>query len=278
MLLSFIRDRAWRLALDSGGGGLGGLWSAGPPATEPGWGGRVGAAMAGGWRMLVYGLGLALAGLMVLGAFHPDAARAYASGTLGGGARGLDALAHHVLVLPNQSMWVLAPAMGACDSVEGAGTSVDLLCYRRVPRDVSLDGLLSCPHGRPWGCVRFVSAPAGLFAFLLVPLVASVIAGIGVGSRASGAGDAVGRAALAGVAFAGLTAVVSVLAGLSITVRSETGPAATSMVGPRLWPTVLLALGWGVAGGVAGALIGRWRAGRLVRSTAVTGTPAGWTS
>ena len=110
------------------------------------------------------------------------------------------------------------------------------------------------------------------------PVGASVLAGIWVGSRASGAGDAVGRAALAGVVFAGLTAVVSVMAGLSITVRSETGPAATTMVGPRLWPTALLALGWGVAGGVAGALIGRWRATRMVRSTAATGTPAGWTS
>jgi len=262
---------AWPFAIAAVSGGLGGLWSA---RAQSGDRGRVASALAGGWRMLLYGLGLSLAGLMVLGAFHPDAAREYASGTVGGGARGLDLLAHHVLVLPNQSVWVLAPAAGACDGVYGAGTPVDLLCYRRVPRDVSFTRLLACPHGRPWDCVGFGSAPTGLFAFLLVPLGASVLAGVTVGSRSPGVGEAAARAALAGLVFAVLMATGSVLAGLSITVRSETGPATTTMVGPRLWPTALLALAWGVVGGVAGALIGR-RAHRAPQGpAAVTGTPA----
>ncbi|MDP9343340.1 MAG: hypothetical protein M3Q23_14860 [Actinomycetota bacterium] len=272
----------WPFGIAAVAGAAGGLWSARPGtarrSAEPSWGGRAVAALGGGWRMFLYALGLSLAGLLILGAAHPDAARAYASGTVGGGARGLDALVHHVLVLPNQSVWVSAPALGACDGVYGGTTSVDLLCYGRVPRDVFFSRLVSCPGGRPWECVRFGSAPPGLLAFLLVPLGASVLAGLAIGSRAAGAADAAARGALAGVVFAALMAVASVLGGLSITVRSETGPPATTMVGPRLGPTVLLALGWGIGGGVAGALMARRRARQGSMAAAPTGTPGVSTS
>jgi hypothetical protein len=270
---------AWPFGIAAVSGGMGGLWSSrGRAARRTAgrtWSDRVVAALAGGWRMFLYGLGLSLAGLVLLGAAHPDAVREYASGTIGGGARGLDALAHHVLVLPNQSVWVLAPAMGACDGVYGVGTSVDLLCYGRVPHDVFFSRLVSCPGGRPWDCVRFGSAPPSLVAFLLVPLLTSVLAGLSIGSGADGAGDAAARAALAGIVFSALMAAASVLGGLAITVRSETGPTAITMVGPRLWPTVLVALGWGIGGGLAGALIRR-RHGRkhAFRADVAGPTPA----
>jgi hypothetical protein len=258
--VSHLWALVWPLVIGAASGGLGGLWSVRDRMEGRPWGDRAVRALGGGWRMFLYGLGLSLVGLLVLAAAHPDAARTYASGTVSGGARGLDALVHHVLVLPNQSVWVLAPAMGSCDGVYGAGDSVDLLCYRRAPQDVFFSRLVSCPGGRPWDCVRFGPPPPGLFAFLLVPLVASVLGGMAAGARAGSAGGAAASGALAGVVFAALVTVVAVLGSVAVTTRFGAGPPATTQVGPHLWLTAALALGWGVVGGTVGALIGRRRA------------------
>ena len=262
--VSHLWAAVWPALIAGGAGVAGGVWSGREAMVARPWGRRVVAAMGGAWRMFLYGLGLSLLGLVVMAAVRPSAARAYVDGTLGGGARGLDELVHHALVLPNQSIWVLSPAMGSCDGVYGSADTVDLLCYRRVPRNVFLGRLLSCPAGRPWDCVRFESAPSELFAFLLVPLAATVLAGVGVGPRAASRGEAAAIGALAGIGFAALVAAGAVLGGVALTVRSQGSAPVTTMVGPPLWLTAAVALAWAVVGGAAGALLASGRRARSV--------------
>ncbi|HEU4949656.1 MAG TPA: hypothetical protein VFT11_02740, partial [Candidatus Deferrimicrobiaceae bacterium] len=110
------------------------------------WGRRAAGAIAGGLRMFVLGLSLAFVGLLVLAAVRPGATRTYFA-TISRAPTDQTAviIAHHVLLLPNQSMWVLVPAMGGCDGLSGGGVSASFLCYSKFPTTVSLspEGLIS---------------------------------------------------------------------------------------------------------------------------------------
>jgi len=239
-------------------GAAGGLASARSRRREEGAGGpRVLAAVAGGVRMLVLGLALSFAGLLALAVAEPDATRAYFDGvTAGDAAETTVLIAHHVLVLPNQSMWVLVPAMGGCDGARGAGLSSTFLCYWRFPERVSEPGS-SIGALRP-PSARFGRAPAGYFLFLLVPLLSVLLGGAWAAARGAPATRR-GAAAIgagSGVAFAVLVAAASWLAGISVSYSvglAGIGGGTSVQVGPDPLGGSLLALAWGVAGGAAGA-------------------------
>jgi hypothetical protein len=260
--VSHLQAFLWPLVIGVLAGLAGGLWSARSDLARSAWGKRLVSAIAGGWRMLLYGLGLSLVGLLVVGAANPSTVRSYFDDTLGSGLVGPDLLVHHALALPNQSTWVLVPAMGACDRIQGASGragSEAFLCYSRFPRHgeflTTLGGELGSGKRitSPVAPVRFTAAPPGYLLFLAVPLLATLAAGAAAGPRANpeSRGEAAIVGALSGVVFAALVAVSSVLAGIGVHLTGG----GDLTVGPDPVGGGLLALAWGVLGGAAGATL-----------------------
>ncbi|MGH9003107.1 MAG: hypothetical protein ACRDYV_08260 [Acidimicrobiia bacterium] len=224
------------------------------------WGRRAAGVITGGLRMFVLGLVLSFVGLLVLAAIRPGATGTYFR-TISGTPSDQTTMniAHHVLLLPNQSMWVLVPAMGGCDGLSGGGVSATFLCYSKVPTTVSVspEGLTS---GTPVVQADFAKAPSGYFLFLLVPALSVVLGGrYAAKRRAQLRWEAVGMGAASGVVFAALVAVGSWLASVSAGLSSPTGgiPAnASVLIGPAVGAAGLLALLWGVVGGGLGGWLG----------------------
>jgi hypothetical protein len=262
--------------LIAGGAGLaGGLMSAREQLVRGGpWGRRAFGALAGGWRMLVAGLALSFVGLLVLAVVEPDATRAYFEAVATPPADGTAVLiGHHVLLLPNQSMWVLVPAMGGCDGAYGGAVSENVLCYWKFPEEVSIgsSGAISPNVPVPAPQTKFGVAPPVYFLFLLVPLASVFIGGRRAASRGSPAtsGEAALLGALAGAAFSVFVGVASLLASMQLSYSvSFNGLHVGSAVrvGPNIVTGMLLALGWGVVGGYLG---GRYEGRSLPRTTPV---------
>jgi len=233
-------------------------------AREP-WGRRLAGALAGGFRMFLLGLVLSFAGLLVLAVVRPDATKAYFEAVSEPPADETAVIiGHHVLLLPNQSMWVLVPAMGGCDRVYGSGNSEPFLCYWNYPREVSV-GDLSPENvfgGAPPVSTEFGTAPAGYFLFLLVPALSVLLGGRHAARRrARTQTEAAAVGAGSGVVFAVLVALGSWLASLSAGSSANLGVISTDALvraGPDVLLGGLLALVWGVTGG----LVGGWLAGR----------------
>jgi hypothetical protein len=224
------------------------------------WGRRAAGVIAGGLRMFVLGLVLSFVGLLVLAAIRPGATGTYFR-TISGPPDDQTTMniAHHVLLLPNQSMWVLIPAMGGCDGLSGGGVSASFLCYSKVPTRVSVTpGGLSSET--PVVEADFAKAPSGYLAFLLVPALSVILGGrYAARKRARIRGEAVAMGAASGVFFAVLVALGSWLASVSATLSSPTGglPAnASVLIGPAVGAAGLLALLWGVVGGALGGWLG----------------------
>ena len=224
------------------------------------WGRRASGVMAGGLRMFVLGLVLSFGGLLVLAAIRPGATMAYFE-TVSGPPTDQTTMniAHHVLLLPNQSMWVLVPAMGGCDGLSGGGVSATFLCYSKIPTTVSVtpEGLNS---DTPAVQADFAKAPSGYLLFLLVPAVSVVLGGrYAARKRARLKWEAIAMGAASGVVFAVLVALGSWLASISAGLSSPTGgiPANSSvLIGPAVAAAGLLALAWGVVGGALGGWLG----------------------
>jgi hypothetical protein len=260
--VSHLQAFLWPLAIAAVAALAGGLWSARADLSRSGWGRRVASALSGGWRMLLYGLGMSLVGLLVLGAANPSAVRTYFDDTVGNGLAGTDLLVHNALALPNQSMWVLVPAMGACDRIEGAlgqSGSEGFLCYSRFPRHghflTTLGEALGSGQriGSPIAPVRFTNVPLGYLFFLAVPLIAATAGGATAARNATAEtrGEAAVTGALSGFVFAVLVAGLCVLAGFSVHLAGG----GNLTVGPDPVGGGLLALAWGVLGGAAGAVL-----------------------
>jgi hypothetical protein len=257
------------LAIAAAAGAAGGMWSWAPdPGRAPAV--RLRAVLGGGWWMFLVALGLSYAGLLVAGVVQPDEPVALATPTT---ARyyatvferpglGAVALGHHVALIPNEALWTLVPASGACDVVRGSERA-DILCYG------------SYPAIGPDGEIASGSAPPGYLLFLLVPAVATAFGGRRASVRAGRGGwPAVTDGALAGVVYGLLVGTGCLLAMVTL---SYTASAGTDVVG-RLWmgpdPVwgTITALAWGIAGGAIGAASSRLRwSGAAVRGS---GTPA----
>jgi hypothetical protein len=224
------------------------------------WGRRAAGIITGGLRMFVLGLVLSFVGLLVLAAIRPGATGTYFR-TISGTPNDQTTMniAHHVLLLPNQSMWVLVPAMGGCDGLSGGGVSASFLCYSKVPTTVSVtpEGLTS---DTPVVQADFAKAPSGYLAFLLVPALSVILGGrYAARKRARIKGEAIAMGAASGVVFALLVVLGSWLASLSAVLSSPTGglPAnASVLIGPAVGAAGLLGLLWGVVGGALGGWLG----------------------
>lgn len=227
---------------------------------------RIAAASAGALRMLVAGLGLSLAGLFVAGVVQPDEPVAlltpstarYFETVFDRPATGLAILGHHLAVAPNEALWTLVPAMGACDGVRGSA-SRDLLCYSRFPTllETTAPALEGLAVSSPFGPVIFRPAPAGYFAFLLVPVVAALLGGRAAGGRFGGSRrERMLVGVTAGAMFAWLIGVGAVLSSITIKYGAALGgdgSAGWIALGPNVVTGTLCALAWGCVGGALGA-------------------------
>lgn len=248
---------AWPFILAAVAGAAGGRSSAARAGDRRGSSGRVAAAGAGGWRMLILGLAFALAGLVVLAVAQPDAAAAYGRFLIRSGPGEAPAIvAGQALSLPNHAVLTLVPAMGGCDGVySGDGVRLDAICLDRVPRELSL--ALFTPESGP--SPEIGDAPRSFLLLLLAPAAASILGGVAAARRAEGSTGpqraAVG--ASAGVVFAVLVAVASALAGIRVSGELFTGtPGGSVIYGPDPLAAGVLALGWGVVGGAIGSVLG----------------------
>jgi len=216
---------------------------------------RVRAALAGGWRMLVLGMALSFVGLLILGAVHPEATRAYFDAVFRRGSlRGVTLIALTALAAPNMAAWVLSAAMGSCLGQFGS-SAICVLSYRHFP---SGGGTLGGSLGRLVSAVPGGPAPAGYLLFFAVPVVATVIGGVHAAarSRSTSRAEAAVVGAGAGLVFGVLAAILVALASIAASVGPGLGRASTIAfrLGPDPVRTVLLAFAWGVIGGTLGAL------------------------
>jgi hypothetical protein len=258
---SAVGSLAWPLALAAASGAAGGWWSARHSArsrrgTSP-W---FEAIAAGALRMFVAAVGLSGCALVALAILAPDSVAAPVQRLAHHGAAPLAVSAvHAVLLLPNASVTALAPAMGGCDGVYGAGVSLDAICLDRFPADLSLR--LFTPESGPAPVIG--DAPAIFFVLVLVPAAAAVLGGVEVARRAGSSSPAM-RAAFgggAGLVFAMLLSVAAYLAGVRVSGDLFDGAARGVVVyGARPFEVGALAAVWGAAGGALGAIIGVRRA------------------
>jgi predicted membrane protein len=224
--------------------------------------------LVGGWRGLLGALGLAAIGVLVLAAVRPQGAATYARVVSSNGTRvAVVLLGHHALLVPNQSFFVLGPSMGGCTDLRGLDTTIPLLCPGRLPileSTAILDDLARVVGGSGLstaGPIPDRPVPAGYWAFVLVPALATLAAGrsaaAGVGGRIR-LREALVRGAGAGVMFSVLVGVGVWMANASLFVRAGDGSGTTSLtLGPPPVPATLLALAWGVVGGALGAVTRR---------------------
>jgi hypothetical protein len=254
--LSAWQALVFPLAIAAVAGAAGGVWSwAG--AAERAAAVRVRALLGGGWVMFLLALGLSYAGLLVAGIVQPDEPVAlatpstaqYYTRVFDPPALGAVALGHHVALVPNEALWTLVPASGACDVVHGSERG-DFLCYG------------SFPSTSAGGSTTFGSAPAGYLLFLLVPAIATVLGGRRASMRSGRDGwSAVVDGAAAGVVYGVLVGVGCLFASITLSYAASAG----ADVGGRLWigpdPVwgTIAALGWGIVGGAIGAASARLR-------------------
>jgi hypothetical protein len=213
-------------------------------------------AIAGGCRMLWWSLALTFVGFLVVAGARPDASGAYAGYLRREGGLGAVIAAHHLLAVPDQSVAMLAVAMGSCDGVYGPHGGWDLACQGRLvgPAAFADVGVLAraAPSLGSIG-VGVGEAPWWWWLFAIAPAVATVAAG----RRAARGRRHVLTAIGAGGVFAALVWVASWAASVSVGISVGTSPEGTIRLGPSLPRTATLALAWGVAGGVLGALSAR---------------------
>jgi hypothetical protein len=242
-----VRAVAWEAGLGAlllaVGAGAAGAAVTRPTAERPG---RAAAWLRGGWRMTVALVVLAFAGFLVAAGIRSDISAAYVRGVSGSKAGALAAV-HHVLLLPDLSFLIAAPAMGSCLRLAGSGSQPTTLCLRTLTIRPGFAQLVLPPgtSSSP------VSLPTVWLLFLAVPAVATVWGGLAAGDGADSALEAAVRGAGAGVVFAAAVAVGEGLSAIWITREGGT----ILRLGADLARTGMLACVWGIGGGGLGALL-----------------------
>jgi hypothetical protein len=203
------------------------------------------ASLRGGCRMIVALVLLSFAGFLLAAGARSDVSAAYVRWIDRSGAIGAVVAVHHLLLLPDQSFLIAAPAMGSCVRLDGSNSQPSTLCLRTLTVQPGFGGLL-------WpGTTTATLAPVWLL-FLAVPAAATVWGGLAAGDGAGSALEAALRGAGAGVVFAVAVVIGEALSTIWIT-REVSGT--ILRLGADLARTGALACAWGIGGGVVGALV-----------------------
>jgi hypothetical protein len=232
-------------------GAIGGLARARERLSEGG-GANVLAAIAGGATAFWWGAVLAFVGILLAAALSPAPVGSYARFVDHAGPGGAATLVEHALLLPNQTVLVLATSMGATTSLQvGTNGALDLT-WRGIEANGSAGGFLAAIAGS--ADLQVARFPWWFAGFLLVPLAATVIGGRAAAVDAGTFRARVGRGAAAGVVFAALCALAVWAASITLPTFGL-GHLGAITIGASPLITGLLAAAWGVPGGAAGAAI-----------------------
>ncbi len=233
-------------------GAIGGLSAAHASLEARGrWGSRTIGAARGGFTGFWWGLALALAGFLVLAVLEPGATGAYARFVDRSGGSGAALVVQHALLLPNQSAMILATSMGVPTSLGVGATTVVRLTLTGIHTEGNVGAGLAVLVGAPSTAAAF---PVWYLAFLAIPAAATLIGGRTAGGAAGGRPEAALRGALAGVVYAVLCGVASWAAAIVLPPWSAIlGGSLRLGVDPA--STTLVALLWGVVGGVIGSTV-----------------------
>jgi hypothetical protein len=198
----------------------------------------------------------AFVGFLIVAALSPGPTGAYArfaSRTGGGGAA---LVIEHATLVPNQSVLVLTTAMGATTSLAISGEPAVAITRSGVTAVSAAGGFLAAYTGATSDHAAF---PSWFAAFLLVPLVGTVLGGRTAGLGATRWGERAVRGLLAGVVYA----IVCTIAawGATLVIPAWSGLVGGSLtLGPEPATVFLLSLAWGVVGCGLGALTLPWSA------------------
>jgi hypothetical protein len=232
------------LAFGTLAGGVGGA-AAGLTTTPDARTRRAAAAAVGAWLAFVWGLGLALVGFLVLATVETGATSMYARTMRDAGSAGAILVVHHALLLPNQSTMILATSMGAPTELAVDGETAARLSVGGVEAVGDYGAFAEGYVGR--SALRF---PSWYRGFLLVPAVATVLAGRSVRAGTTKRIEALVRASLAGVGFAALAATAAWIATIVIPIAAFGG---SMQIGADPLTTLLVALPWGLVGCLIGS-------------------------
>ncbi len=222
-------------------------------------------ACRSGATAFAWALGLSLVALLAFATLRPEGLERYAvEMTSGGPARAGLYAGHQALLLPNQSVWALAPAMGGCVSIRTARAAHDLVCLDRIPRGDDPATWFLSELGRVGGSPPTTPMPAAAWLSVAVPIGAIVAGFRHLGPTATTVPRAAGLGIFGGTVFAALVTVTALAGSLWLTTGA--GMDARSIgLGPDPTTTALLALAWGVVGGAVVGAAGAWRVSRRGR-------------
>ena len=101
--------------------------------------------LGGGAWMFASALLLGLVGFLVTAALRPTQTRAYVQDAQGWGRGGVVAVTHHILLIPDQSIWLLAPSMGGVTHLRVDLGDQPLGRLSITLREITLGGKRSAP-------------------------------------------------------------------------------------------------------------------------------------
>jgi len=235
----------------SGAAGAAGGAAVARDALEERVGPRVIGAVVGGATAFWWGIVGAFIAVLLVAAVSPGPTGAYARFVSRTGGSGAATVIEHAALLPNQSALVLPLAMGARATLSVGGVPAVVLSREGIDASQGAGVLLAAYAGAQGNAASF---PGWFWAFLLVPLVATVLGGHAAAGAERRRGERALRGAAGGVVFAVLCVVAAWAAQIEVPAWADlTNGGAT--LGVPLLTTGGLALAWGVLGGALGAVL-----------------------
>ena len=232
-------------------GAIGGLARARDHLDE-GRGADLVAAIGGGATMFWWGVVFSFVGVLLAAALSPGPVGSYARFVDRAGAGGAATLIGHGLLLPNQSVLVLATSMGATTTLQVGATDALDLTWRGIHANGSAGEFLAAIAGS--ADLQVARFPWWFAGFILVPFVATVLGGRSAGVDATSVGQRVLRGAVAGPVFGVLCAVAVWAATITVPTWGLSRFGSISLGTPPLIAGAI-ATAWGVVGGIGGAAI-----------------------
>jgi hypothetical protein len=220
-------------------------------ALEDRVGGRVVAAVVGGGTAFWWGIVGAFVAVLLVAAISPGPTGAYARFVSRTGGSGAATVIEHASLLPNQSVLVLAVAMGAQATLGVGGDPAVVLSRDGVDAGHGAGELLAAYAGAQGNTASF---PGWFWAFLLVPLVATVLGGHAAAGKERRRSERAMRGAAGGVVFAVICAVAAWAARIEVPAWAGVTNGGAALGVPVLL-TGGLAVAWGVLGGAVGAML-----------------------
>ena len=220
-------------------------------ALEERVGPRVIGAVVGGATAFWWGVAGAFVAVLLVAAVSPGPTGAYARFVSRTGGSGAVTVIEHAALLPNQSALVLPLAMGAHATLGVGGEPAVVLSRDGIDASQGAGVLLAAYAGAHGNAASF---PGWFWAFLLVPLAATVLGGHAAAGDERRRGERALRGAAGGVAFAVLCVVAAWAAQIEVPAWADLTDGGATL-GVPLLTTGGLALAWGVLGGALGAVL-----------------------